>query len=162
MPSMNNILSIAIPPAELQAIKDTIDLLDTQLEPYLISLTPKQRQAIPMLTEKTVAYLEKIQAYIKSSPEFVPVYLNVDDFCIDLESFIVLQGLFRKLAKIESGLDDTIMQAGKEAYNQSLGYYNSVKQAAAMNIVNAKGIYEDLFKRFEVVKVKKVVEKEDG
>jgi len=46
-------------------------------------------------------------------------------------------------------LPDTEMLSGSEAYVAALTYYNSVKQAAKMNVPSAKAIYEDLRKRFE-------------
>jgi hypothetical protein len=39
--------------------------------------------------------------------------------------------------------------SGSEAYTAALAYYNSVKQAAKMNVPNAKSIYKDLKQRFE-------------
>jgi len=40
------------------------------------------------------------------------------------------------------------MLAGSEAYVAALSFYNSVKQAAKLNVPEAKTIYEDLKKRF--------------
>ena len=47
---------------------------------------------------------------------------------------------------------DTISCQRAEAYVVALGNYNSVKQAAKMDVPGAKGIYEDLRKRFEKAK----------
>jgi hypothetical protein len=41
-----------------------------------------------------------------------------------------------------------MMLAGSEAYIAALAYYNSVKQAAKMNVPGARAIYDDLSKRF--------------
>jgi len=56
--------------------------------------------------------------------------------------------LFIVLTQLYNGLDDTTMEAGAESYVNALSYYNSVKQAAKMNIPGAKAIYDDLKKRF--------------
>jgi len=48
-----------------------------------------------------------------------------------------------------SGLNDTIMLSGSEAYVAALAFYKSVKVAASMNVAGAQPIYEDLKKRFE-------------
>jgi hypothetical protein len=42
-----------------------------------------------------------------------------------------------------------MLLTGSECYKPSLAYYNSVKQAAKMNILAAKEIYNELKKRFE-------------
>ena len=60
-----------------------------------------------------------------------------------------LTPLFRLVMRLHDGLDDTTMEAGAESYANSLSYYNSVKQAAKMNVPGAKAIYDDLKKRFE-------------
>ena len=40
------------------------------------------------------------------------------------------------------------MQAGHEAYESALAFYNAVKVAARNNVPGAKVIYEDLSQRF--------------
>ena len=48
------------------------------------------------------------------------------------------------LAQLATGIDDTVMISGGEAYNASLVFYNAVKQ----NVPGAKAVYEELQKRF--------------
>jgi hypothetical protein len=52
------------------------------------------------------------------------------------------------LQQLLQGVDDTVMIAGSEAYNQSLVFYNAVKEAARQDIPGAKAIYDDLKTRF--------------
>lgn len=100
------------------------------------------------MSDRTTPFVEKVLNYSVSNPSFSPKYLNIDDLKIDLEAVNTLNQIFRPLSQIVSGLDDTILLSGSEAYTAALSYYNSVKQAAKMNVQEAKPIYEELSKRF--------------
>jgi hypothetical protein len=60
-----------------------------------------------------------------------------------------LMSLLQLAEPLCDNLRDTQMLAGSEAYTAALAYYNSVKQAAKMNVPNAKTIQEELGKRFK-------------
>ena len=60
-----------------------------------------------------------------------------------------LTDLARPIEQLNRTLEDTIILAGSEAYVASLAYYNSVKQAAKMNVPGALPIQDDLSKRFD-------------
>ncbi|POY37499.1 hypothetical protein C3K47_06970 [Solitalea longa] len=56
--------------------------------------------------------------------------------------------MFRLVEQLASNIDDMSLLCGSDAYVSSLGFYNSIKQAAKMNVPNAKPIYDELQKRF--------------
>ncbi len=87
----------------------------------------------------------RIEGYV----QFAPSYLNVEELKTDLQAVTDLTQIFRPIEQLCENLNDTITQAGSEAYIASLAYYNSVKQAAKMNIPDAKTIFNDLKIRFE-------------
>jgi hypothetical protein len=87
---------------------------------------------------------------VQFAPEFS--YMDREALFSDLKVTQQLTPLFRIIKAMNDGLDDTIMEAGGEGYINALSYYNSVKQAAKMNVPGAKSIYEDLSKRFEKAK----------
>jgi hypothetical protein len=69
-------------------------------------------------------------------------------FTDDMNAWEQLMSVLRPVQQLFTNLDDTTMEAGSESYVAALSYYNSVKQAAKMNIPGAKPIYDDLKKRF--------------
>jgi hypothetical protein len=93
-------------------------------------------------------FVEKTCDYTQASPQFIPPYLDVQQLQNDLTNFEKLTGLLRLSKQLTSGIDDTAMQAGADGYTKALSYYNSAKQATKMNVPGAKGIHEDLRKRF--------------
>lgn len=147
MPEDNRI-AIQIPEADVTEINAAIETLKTKLQPYLIALTPEDRKLLPKMSDKTIPFVDKALDYAQNSPQFAPQYMNVPEMKIDLDALNTLTEFYRPLEQIISGLDDTMMLSGSEAYIAALSYYNSVKMAAKMNVPAAKPIYDDLKERF--------------
>lgn len=145
---MQNRVSLKITPANLNLINQAIAQLSTTLQPMLISLTDEERKALPKLGDGSVAFVIKSLAYAKSNPNLAPPYLDVQELEKDVELVNILVEIHRPLAQVVSMLEDTIDQAGSEAYVGSLSFYGSVQSAAKKGIKGAKSIYEDLKQRF--------------
>jgi hypothetical protein len=75
--------------------------------------------------------------------------MQTQELMIDVKAYSDLILVYREVDQLCTQLDDTVMMSGSEAYTAALAYYNSVKQAAKMNVPNAKSIYKDLKQRFE-------------
>lgn len=156
---MENKINFIIPDEEVAIVTQKLNDGTTTLEPYLIALKPKERQEIPKMSDKTLPFVEKIKEYCQSAPQFVPAFMDVEALAGDYKVTQQLTGMFRIVKAMHDNLEDTITQAGSEAYLNALNYYNSVKQAAKSDVPGAKSIYEDLKKRFE--KSKPVVVKKE-
>ncbi len=145
---MDNKINYSIP--EEVVTQTTEKLLEavTLLQPFIIALTPEERRNLPKMSDKTQPFVEKCLNYTKSNPEFAPPYMDVDELNADMAVYRQLRPIYNIITKLNNGLDDTTMQAGAESYANALSYYNSVKLAAKMDIPGAKGIYDDLKKRF--------------
>ncbi|MDO1446838.1 hypothetical protein Q0590_11275 [Rhodocytophaga aerolata] len=143
-----NAVSIQIPAAELKKMLDAFKIIESVLRPYLIALTPEERKQLPKMSDKTVPFVEKTLDYAKSNPQFAPSYMSIPELKIDIDAVYTLTQLARPIDQLREGLGDTMMLAGSEAYIAALAYYNSVKQAAKMNVPGARAIYDDLSKRF--------------
>lgn len=147
--SAENNISIQIPAETLSTVKANLKECAELLKPYLIALTPDDRQDLPKMSDKTLPFVEKVIDYIASNPEFAPAYLSVPELKIDMTAFGELASLLQLVEPLCDNLRDTQTLAGSEAYTAALAYYNSVKQAAKMNVPNAKTIQEELGKRFK-------------
>jgi hypothetical protein len=86
--------------------------------------------------------------YTKTNPEFVPNYLNVSDFGIDVKDASGNVAIGTLINQLFNYLDDTKLAARSEAYSAALYYYGSVQQAASVNLPGAKAIYDDLKQHF--------------
>jgi hypothetical protein len=128
--------------------KNAIITLKRILAPHFVSLSDEERQELPKMSDKSLAFVTKCLHYAKTNPEFAPNYLDIPALEEDVVNADLLIQFLNLLTAITKGLDDTAMLAGSEAYTASLSYYNTVKQGAKQNVPNAKIIYEDLKTRF--------------
>jgi hypothetical protein len=145
---MTNNHSVSIPPDVIAQALSQAEALRQLLDPYITPLTPTQRRTIAKMGDKTLAFVEKAYELAQSNPEFVPPFLNMPEFAIDFADATNLEPLFVAVGQLHSGVDDTQMLAGSEAYQAALVYYNSVKEAAIQNVTGAKAVYDALRVRF--------------
>ncbi|WP_162342896.1 hypothetical protein [Cyclobacterium salsum] len=147
--STKNSISIQIPEAELQTARDALNTIKAILSPYLVALSPSERQTIPKMGDGTVPFVEKTMEYAQEDGQFLPPFLDLEEMDKDWNVVKSLMPVLRDIQQLNSNLNDTVTLAGSEAYVGALGYYNSVKYGAKMNAADAKVIYEDLRQRFE-------------
>ncbi|MDI1321667.1 MAG: hypothetical protein PSV36_02895 [Algoriphagus sp.] len=99
--------------------------------------------------DKSEPFVGKVIEYLVSEPQFMPPNLPVVEMNKDWSAVKGLTPLERAANLLYLNLNDTILLAGSEVHDGALSYYNSVKYAARLNAPDAKGVYEDLSKRFE-------------
>jgi hypothetical protein len=152
----DNLHAQAIPTEVLSEAQRKIQEAVTLLSPYLLALTPEDRQGMLKMGDKTIGFVEKAFDYAKKNPELAPSYLKMPDFEADFTDARGLLGFHNMIMQLENGVSDTEMAAGSEAYQAALVFYNSVKMAADQNIPGAKAVYDELKERFPKRKRKSV------
>jgi len=145
----DGLISIVIPQEVIETVTNAINVIATQLKPYLISLKPEQRKALLKMGDKTIPFVSKVIEYCKTNPEFIPAYLDLDELSADYLADTVVTGMWIPVRETDDNLNDTRLMLGSDCYKAALKYYDSVKIAAKNNVPNAKTVYEDLRKRFE-------------
>ncbi|MDR1866029.1 MAG: hypothetical protein LBR08_10720 [Bacteroidales bacterium] len=142
----------AIPDEVIQQVQQKIDEAIALIRPYGIVLSPVQRKSIPKMGEKTLSFVGKSLELAKQNPELAPRYLDMAALEIDYKDAHGLLKAIIGAKQLYQSISDTAMQAGSEAYQSALAFYNSVKIAAAQGVAGAKAVYEELRKRFVRVK----------
>jgi hypothetical protein len=145
---MENKINFSIPDDVITNVTTRLNEIVELMRPYLIALTPAERQELPKMSDGTLPFVQKCLGYCQTNPEFAPPFINFDELAADMKVFEQLLPMYRMVVQLENKLSDTSMQAGAESYLNALSYYNSVKYAAKMNTPGAKAIAEDLSKRF--------------
>ena len=143
-----NLFELNIPAADLQAIQDAIQTLNTRLAPHLISLSANSRRELPKMGDKSLAFVRKAREYANNHPDLVPGFLSLALFEADLRGVDTLSNLQRMLKPLIDNLDDSLTLSGSEAYQAALVFYRSVRAAAQSGMPNAKTVYDDLSARF--------------
>jgi len=146
--SVENKVKIVLSEEQKTAIAAGLKSLKDTLGPILVSLTPSEKQSMLKLGDKSISFVNKNLMYAQQKPEFIPSYLDVNEWKIDMQARNDLAPYNAEIQELNSLLLDTIALCGNEAYVQALTYYNSVKQAAKSNVPGAKPIYEELKQQY--------------
>jgi hypothetical protein len=146
--SIENKIKIVLTEEQKTAISTGLKSLKDILGPILISLTPAEKQSMLKLGDKSISFVGKNLMYAEQKPEFIPSYLDLAEWKIDLQARNDLAPYNAEIQELNSLLLDTIALCGNEAYREALTFYNSVKQAAKNNVPGAKPIYEELKQQY--------------
>jgi hypothetical protein len=114
MPDDNRIstqLSDANRAAILQKIGEIRALL-----PFLVSLTPEERQTLPKLGDRTLAFDEKCRTYMASNPRLVPGFVEAAEVEKDRTLRVPLGEVARELEALAQAMGDTVLRVGHEIY----------------------------------------------
>lgn len=144
----DNRISLQITPAQQTAITAAVGALKTAIAGLLINLTPEEKQSLPRIGDKSLAFDEKCAGYMTAHPELVPSFLNLPEMESDRQVVATLLPILRDLAPIVGGLEDTIMLANSDNMVADLAFYQNVKQAAKRGVAGSGTIYDDLRTRF--------------
>jgi len=145
---MNNIHNQSIPQEVLDQVKAKIEEAIGLIKPYSVILTEDQRASVIKVGDRKFTCVTKTFAYTKTNSEFVPSYLNINDFETDMKDADGHPEIVTLINQLFNYFDDTKLAARSEAYSASLYYYGNVQQAASVNLPGAKAIYDDLKQYF--------------
>lgn len=145
---MENKINYLIPDETVTEVVALIKQVQEKLNPYLIALTPEERQSRPKMSDGTSPFVQKCLEFCSSDPQFAPPYLDVAGFQNDMTDWNKLMSIYYPIMQLAQNLDDTTLEAGSESYSAALTYYSSVKQAAKLSVPGSKPIYNDLKQRF--------------
>ena len=145
---MENRFHTTIPPVELQKALDFFKQGAAILLPFLLALTPEEREHMLKMADKTVAFVQKAFDYATANPAFQPAFVDMSGFGQDLDGVNGLASVEKALFGLALDVESTRMVAGSEAYAAALSIYNYIKYLAANNQPGAQAAYDDLAKRF--------------
>ena len=110
----DNRISLDITAAQKAAIVDAVMALKAALNGITINLTKEERQSLPKIGDKTLAFDEKCQAYMAARPELVPGFIDMAELAKDRKAIADLLPCLREIAPICEGIEDTITLANSE------------------------------------------------
>jgi hypothetical protein len=141
---MEDSISFTISPEDLQAVKDMIASINELLEPYLITLSPEERDKLLEMSEECEPFVAKVMDYAVTNPEFLPPFVQIEDVKKDWHDSSSFLSIFRSIQKLESNLSDTVRVISSDAFETALNYFRCVKIAANMDVPNSQIICDDL------------------
>lgn len=147
---MSNYISAEITQEVIDKV--TADLVDIQSKlPFILKLSPAVKQSMPKLEDSRAPFVNKCLFYARKESKILPPYTDIDELERDLKLFNNLQNIAKEVDRLSDMINDTRIAAGSDAYVAALSIYNSVKQAAKMNVPGTKAILDDLKTAFETM-----------
>jgi hypothetical protein len=145
---MDNKHAQSIPADVLAQVNAKIAEAIALIKPFSVILTADERASVVKVGDSGFNFVTKVLQYTQTNPEFVPGYLNVAEFEIDVKDGDGHPAITTLINQLYNYFDDTKLAARSEAYGAALYYYGSVQQAASVNLPGAKAIYDDLKQYF--------------
>ena len=145
---MKNTFEFGMNLAQMASSLNDLENLMKGFEGHVIGLTPKERRHLNNLQDGNLAFVQKAVETAQEHPEFVPEYINVDEYQERYEQHLAMLKLMRALEAFQLTLSDTSLKLGDRVMEESFRVYNLVKIAHEADQPGAKGRYQQLRSRF--------------
>ncbi|MDD2965162.1 MAG: hypothetical protein PHQ65_13825 [Bacteroidales bacterium] len=142
--SLQNLIQIEIPEQLAQEINTNLGEVENKLAPFMIALTPAQRQEYGRLGNHFRPWVDKVAVHMAQRPDLVPNFVSKNEYDADKAAIDVLLPMLARVEALKVALEDTIKLIGSDLYTNSVAYYRNIKLLAAQNVTGAKPIYDDL------------------
>jgi hypothetical protein len=119
------------------------------LFPFLVSLTPDERMALPKMGKKSLDFVERTLTYAKEHAGLIPPFRSAQSHQQDLELLKQLQRILGVIEPFVEMLRSTHLQLGAEAYASARDIYHTAKRAAESGVPGATIIARDLGERYK-------------
>lgn len=139
---MNNKIDAAVSAASRDAVLDHIEQIRALL-PFLLDLSPEDRQALPKMGDKSRAFVSQALQLAEQDDSYLPRSFDVAEMKRDVALAEQLYPIVVALKQLSEFVDDTYVQVGSEAYTAALVVYQSAKRsgggAALDDLLDALG-----------------------
>ena len=120
----------------------------SMLEPYLVTLSPPERQALGRMKEGSLKFLELSHGLAVEYPDLFPSFMKAAVFGEEFSAVHELAAFSSKINTLRDSISDTEILAGNRALEFAMAFYNTVKIAARRDLPGAKVILEELKPKF--------------
>jgi hypothetical protein len=106
---------VTFSPVDQQAVMTAIDTIRQKL-PFLVNLTPSERQGLAKLGDKSRAFVLKAVDVATQNPETLPGTHSIEDVRNIAEVFRGMFSIRLALQQLYKQVDDTTTKTGSDAY----------------------------------------------
>jgi hypothetical protein len=140
-----NRIDAALSEVDRAAVLAAIETIKTKL-PFLIDLSPKERQELPKMGDKSQAFVYGVANLVANDDTFLPRNFDEDAFARDVALIKALAGIRQELVRLAELVDDTAVAVGSEAYMASLVAYRAARENGRGEGLDA--LLDELGRRF--------------
>jgi hypothetical protein len=121
-----NLVSLTLGDAELQAINAALTELETHLG-GLIALSPAQKRSMRHMGEKSEAFCRQALRVLEQNPQMVPANVALADAQADLAAMDRLRPCLVRLSRLSERAADTDAALGSDVMDVALQAYSLLK-----------------------------------
>jgi hypothetical protein len=143
MPYQN--INAVLDDAELRTYIQTINRIKESM-PYLVNLTPKERQA-GKAGQNKLAFVKAAYDYATNNGGLLPNALNMLDWANDILLLEQLTQLLQSINILQEALNDTTLALRIESQTTAFQFYGYAKIGASSQMPGADVIVDDLKKK---------------
>lgn len=115
----NHHLAVSLPADRLTRVLNLLRKLEAEL-PFLIMLSDEERDAMPILDERKLAYIDRALHLVEAHPDFMPRDFGADEFGTDVQLVKALGLIHSHLLPLARKLDDSLRCAENDACRAAL------------------------------------------
>jgi hypothetical protein len=146
--ALNNRLSINLSDQDVTDINSALAVLKEKLMPVLKNLTVDETRQLTKMGNKSLAFVVKTYEHCESNPEFIPQYVNLNEFRLDIKAYEQLRQYYGFLSQLNDLIYHSMLLAGSDAYTNARAAYKSLQIGKKLDIPKACTIVDDLSARF--------------
>ncbi|TCZ74101.1 hypothetical protein [Flaviaesturariibacter aridisoli] len=143
-----NLIDDRLTAQEVSGINDFMTQLEAQFNGKLRTLTKTQRIGLPKINEANVPFV-KDAINAGQTASFLPAYFSVARVENDYALYDQYAAILLRLNQLREKVQDTMMLAGSEAYQNALAIYRMAQEAARNGEPGADAIADKLKTRFQ-------------
>lgn len=148
MPYSN--LSVTFTPAEITTLTDAITAFRTVLAGKTVNLTPEERSRLYKMRNNRYTLAVRSLNFAQNHPNLVPPFVSLPEANRDFTYYQQLDNFIGEMRFLLETLDDTQKAVGSEVLKFCLPFYQSVKQAAQLDVPGSTSIYDALNEFFDL------------
>ena len=144
---LSNRLSVQVTDGDMTAIQQHLKDL-TALLPFLIGLTPRERETLPKIDVNNKAFVEDAINALHTENLSLPNGISSSEMQKDLVLYQQLDSLELQLLDLLTKVRHTKILAGSEAYTSALFIYRLAEAYHLAGVPGYTALYNQLRKRF--------------
>jgi cell division septation protein DedD len=133
---------------EIDGLNQDIASIQSRLSNVVVNLSPEMRRLIASMGDGSHPFVEYSLKYAHERPEFIPGFVDINEFQNDWDLAMQLKDLQRKLQILLENVNDTLLAAGADAFAHARYYYEGAKAGKKANMAGADTVVDNLKKRF--------------
>lgn len=144
-----NLASVVFTNEELQKLDEALQSIENVLKGKTYNLTSDERKQYGSIAEQNKLFVNKCKELMEEYPQFVPSFLDKDEFNRDYQSRQQIEIRLIRLNTLTEQLSDTKVLLDNDNYYNSITFYRNLKFLSSQNIPGIKTLYEQLKQFFK-------------